>query len=475
MKTIIKRRFRNKLTSLAVAAACVGGLGFQSTAMAGTDANALGDLALVPYYTVRGNFVTGVHIINTGPHTQVVKFRMRRAEDSADALDVLLVMSPYDEWTGFISGSETDGITLGSDDKTCTAPAADANGKWKMPDINLTGAEEGYIEVIAMGQTTDETQAIAVAAKHDSNGVPKNCDEVRENFFARALPLPGGVISNQETKNFAEVSSTYVDSANDLKVSYFIRDPQSGMEFGNNAVHIKDFVPVSGAAMITNQETGLSSGDAAGFDFPDLDGGGKNTGAGDPATGPANRGLYDAVVRLDLGGAAILNDYSKNQSNGVTTDWVVTIPGQYLMVNPNPPSPAINERDLPVTATVEVWDREEKKYSSRNLVISPDAGRGKTTLPWEVNIVRWGDKSIFETPNARTISGFDAPYGWAKLTLASQTDNPQQIYNLTDPTGGTKAAPNNPVPVIGYAAWRRTFNNAEKNYGRIIEHSRIPQ
>ncbi len=436
--------------------------------MAATDATALGDLALVPYYTVRGNFVTGVHIINTGAHTQVVKFRMRRAEDSADALDVVLVMSPYDEWTGFISGSETDGIVLGSDDKTCTAPAADANGKWQMPNINLTGAEEGYIEVIAMAQTTDESQAIAIAAKHTSAGVPKNCDEVRENFFARALPLPGGVINNAETKNFAEVSSHYVDSANDLKVSYFIRDPQSGMEFGNNAVHIKNFSQV---AMMTNQELGLSSGNLAGFDFPDLDGGGANTGAGDPATGPAVRGLYDSVIRADLGGSAILNDWSQNGANGVTTDWVVTIPGQYLMVDPTPASPPINERDIPVTATVEVWDREEKKFSSRNLVISPNAGRGKTTLPWEVNIVRWGEQSIFENPNARKISGFNAPYGWAKLTLTSQTDNPQQIYDLTRPNQAG-AAPAYPVPVIGYAAWRRTFNNAEKNYGRIIEHSR---
>ncbi len=471
MKSTIRRTTQKKLLSLAVATTCIGGLGFMNNAAAAVDATALGDLALVPYYTVRNNFSTGVHVINTSEHTQVVKFRLRRAEDSADALDIVIIMSPHDEWTGFISGSEADGITLGSDDNTCTAPAADTNGKWLMPDINKAGAEEGYIEVIAMGQTIDETQPIAIAAKHDANGVPKSCDEVRQNFFKRSLPLPGGVISNAETKNFAEQSSTYTDSGNVLKVSFFIRDPQSGMEFGNNAVHIKDFLTQADGPSITNQETGLSSGDVAGFDFPDLDGTGKNIGAINGVGGTAARGKYDSVVRLDLGANAILNDWSKNPSNGVTTDWIVTIPGQYLMVNPAGGAGA-DRRDLPLTATVQVFDREEKEFNSRSLVISPNNGPGKTLLPDEVNIVRWGEQSIFESARPRKISGFNAPYGWARLSVAPTTDHPQSIYDLTDPTGATSAAPTEPVPMIGYAAWRRTFNNADKNYGRIIEHSR---
>ncbi len=469
MKNSTRQRNKKRLISAAVAAICVGGLGFQGNALASLDGTALGDLALVPYYTVRNNFSTGVHIINTSGHTQVVKFRLRRAADSADAMDINIILSPYDEWTGFITGSEADGITVGTEDKSCTVPQADANGKFPMPDINKAGAEEGYIEVIAMGQTVDETQPIAIAAKHTSAGVPKNCDEVLQNFYKWAPPLTGGVNSNSRTFNFANQKSDFVDSDNVLKVSYFIRDPQSGMEFGNNAVHLKNFLL---GAVMTQQETGISSGDRDGFDFPDLNGGGSN------AAAPGLHNRYDNVVRLDLGNAPtgavkIINDWSKNDSNGVSTDWVVTIPGQYLMVDPTQGLPTGDHRDLPLTAAFEIYNREEKKFNSRTLVISPSNGPGRTELPEEVNVIHWGDNSIFENPNARSVSGpnFNEPYGWAAVTVTPTTSHTQLIYDLSQ-VGPAGVAPNNRVPVIGFAAWRRTFNVAEKNYGRIVEHSR---
>ena len=90
-----------------------------------------------------------MHIINTSDETQVVKLRFRRASDSLDALDLNLVMSPRDEWTGFLN--DTDGtIRLTTQDTTCTAPLP-VNGGFSMPAIYREGADEGYIEVIAMG------------------------------------------------------------------------------------------------------------------------------------------------------------------------------------------------------------------------------------------------------------------------------------------------------------------------------------
>ena len=65
-----------------------------------------GDLALVPYYTVRGQWVTGIHIVNTSDSTQVVKFRFRRATDGMDALDFNVVMSPRDVYAGFLSDDQ---------------------------------------------------------------------------------------------------------------------------------------------------------------------------------------------------------------------------------------------------------------------------------------------------------------------------------------------------------------------------------
>lgn len=84
----------------------------------------LGDLALVPYYTVNGEWVTGIHIVNTSDKTQVVKFRFRRASDSLDALDFNIVMSPRDVYAGFLGDGDGD-IKWTADDTTCTVPVDD--------------------------------------------------------------------------------------------------------------------------------------------------------------------------------------------------------------------------------------------------------------------------------------------------------------------------------------------------------------
>ena len=142
----MKANFKPLGLAAAVAAATAGFAGAANAqSIAG---NGLGDLALVPYYTVQGDFVTGVHIINTSNLTQVLKLRLRRGSDSMDAMDIDLILSPYDEWTGYVDDSSGN-IVLATDDSSCTAPIR-ANGRFEMPATYRTGADEGYIEVIAI-------------------------------------------------------------------------------------------------------------------------------------------------------------------------------------------------------------------------------------------------------------------------------------------------------------------------------------
>ena len=124
-----------------------------------------GDLVLVPYYTVRDEWVTGLHIVNTSARTQVVKVRFRRATDAMDALDFNLVLSPHDVYAGFLSRDARGAIAWSSPDTSCIVPATQAK-RLHMPNLYRAGAESGYVEIIAMGAPVDERQPIALAARH---------------------------------------------------------------------------------------------------------------------------------------------------------------------------------------------------------------------------------------------------------------------------------------------------------------------
>jgi hypothetical protein len=504
----------------AVAAASVGYAGAvnaQATVAAETE---LGDLAIVPYYTVVDGYSTGVNIINTSEKTQVLKFRFRRAIDSMDALDFNVVMSPEDVYTGFI-GMEGDDITWTSNDNSCTAPDYDTGtNKFTMPPIFRSGAETGYIEIISMGSPTTETAPIAKAAKHGSDGVPANCADVRDNFFANVNSATGvadatdrGVLNSALTHQFTTTTdgevlepTTYVASPDSLKVSFFIKSDETGVEFGDNAVHIAGFM--SGPAM-TNQQTGIFSGDLQGFDHPDLNGGAPL----DLVTGTNGtpRGNYNQLRDI-LGAETLINDWSRNtvEALGATvdTDWVVTIPGQYVMLDlgtyltegpdacvrlstatalnaANPTSPigdvvACDYRDIPLTATFSVYDREEQGIivEEGDLVVSPQPPSTVTpsALKDEVNVIQWGVSPVLNAPTVVEVETPDgAKFGWASLETEPADDdlaicdfNPANsfAYECVTPVTGT-------TPIVGFTAWQRAFDaNPGSNYGRIVEHSR---
>ena len=511
-----------------------------------------GDLALVPYYTVRDQWLTGIHIVNTSDSTQVVKVRLRRATDGMNALDFNVVMSPQDVYAGFLSDDQNGNISWASPDSSCTAPATQAN-RLTMPPIYRVGAESGYVEIIAMGQAADD-QPIAVAAKHSATtSMPLDCAAVRSNFFAdgvaavaadpannqAAVAGKRGVLNNRQTYQPGVASAsdttiktggtnTYTDSGNVLKVSYFIRDNSTGIEFGDNAVHIADFL---GLPSITNQEYGIGSGDLNGFDFPDLDGTGLPNGA---ASSTIERGRFNRLRRQDvLGVDSMINEWSANPANGVEMDWVVTLPGQYTMLrlpqylaslgadrawvstidsagrpgfNPQCPRqamaanpataaaavPACDFRDLPLKLTYTAYNREESAGpppppATLQVGSQPPTARAATYLPKVANVIGFGGNSVLGQPDVDVTANLRQPFGWVEAQLESQSDpkvcqwDPSQ--DATSPSAAaanltldcaTSATGN--APVIGFAAWsRRLAANSEASYGRIVEHSDTPR
>jgi len=436
----------------------------------------VGDAAFVPYYTVQQDWVTGVHIINTSDLTQVIKLRLRRAEDSLDVLDFNLVLSPYDEWTGTIFGDDAE-MRFITEDNSCTVPELldNGDGRTYAPVFGprIDGAQEGYLEVIGMAQA-DDAQPISVNALHNANGVPKDCDAVRENFFVDA------VTDNDVTLGGTADSSVYESTENVLKVSYFIRDNESGIEFGNNAVHVKNF---SAETMMTHQQFGLENYANApveslyGWDFPDVRGGSSLNVA---------RTSYPPL-RNKLGASNVMNDWSYNPATGAATDWVITLPGQYAMVDFYQLQAGLEDddmwdyRDIPVTATFSVYDREEASAVPGGLNFSPSPAPDAAFLPYEVNVITWGGEDVLHSEYGTAVNpaeaGITSPVGWASLAIQSSDHGMGLAW--CDVAAGEQANNTcvmNPLveaaPMIGFAAWERTFaEDSDRNYGRIVEHS----
>ena len=513
MKTVFKP------LGLAAAVAAVTYAGAASAQTGSVSSRNVGDLGIIPYYTVQGGFATAIHIINTSGYTQVVKLRARRGVDSMDSLDFNLVLSPFDEWVGSmtmdsVSTGGDPAIKLTSNDTSCTAPAGvpTANGgqEWIMPSDGSVetlidfreGAEEGYIEVIAMAQPVSESEPIAIAAKHVA-GVPRDCGAVRSNFF-RATPTTKGVHAPNLTAQTCATSvacenapaaglelNDYTDSADDaLMVSWAVTDSNSGLEVGSNAVHIEGF---AGEAMMSNQQVQLlGQYDPLGYLFPDLDGGSPNIGT---------RGLYDGEVRPLLGASSVMNDWSSRNTDSfaVATDWVVTMPGQYLMLDQqryilslqaedadaaflicNPTN--CDYRDIPVGLNITYFDREEGEFTPEEggLVVSPaiNVTPDGIALPYEVNVIEWNvdADAILDSQYGVSFSPlFEEDRGWARLGVTPTALKNQAVWDYpADPNAEGTVTPvaNVAVPIVGFAAWERNFpNNSAANYGRAIDHA----
>jgi len=387
------KQFQQYGLAAAVASIAAGSVAVNATEVSNKE---VGDLALIPYYTVLDGKNTGMHIINTTESTQVVKVRLRRGADSKDALDFNLVMSPLDEWTANIGAGGSTGVKVTTNDTTCTVPEFPAGGA-EMPDTYAEGATEGYIEIIGMGQAASELQGLAVAAEHGTTGVPASCALVRNHFFrvdaddvatasvkgthtsgllssglcnATAVAAAATGAACYASATAVSAGAAYVPSGTDaekaiatynlsslvdtndqaLKVSYFITDSTGGLEAGDNAVMIEGF---ASAPMATNQQP-LSFGtagklqyDPLNFELPNLAYGAypSSVTARAPAAGlsgltgaasAARDGSLFTDLRAAIDTTSLINDWASIETDDgtVATDWVVTLPGQYAMANP---------------------------------------------------------------------------------------------------------------------------------------------
>lgn len=482
-----------------------------------------GDLAIIPYYTVKDGINTGMHIINTTDSTQVIKVRLRRGTDSKDALDFNLVMSPRDEWTANIGAGGANGVVVTTNDNTCTVPEFPEGGA-EMPSTFAEGATEGYVEVIAMAETVAETSHMALAAKHqDATGAPLSCAIVRQNFYrVMDADVADGNVRGTHTSELASSGvctgvntstllgndvasalgvcvagtaqniSTMQDSDdNALKVSFMLTDPNGGLEAGDNAVMVEGF---SGDAMMTNQQPlsfgtdGLLNYDALNFELPNLAYGAYPSASGRTGTNTTDGTKWDGVADA-LDADSIMNDWAgfATEDGTVDADWVVTLPGQYVMVDPicdiyttyseaNATAAAAcastaaaaylaagadqNQLPLLVASNVDggaliqgsnmnLWDREEMPLAGEetpptpedpDLGFSPGGSSGdpadpdiNVVLPYEVNVIAFGedgaDSAVMSDLKLTVTPPATYDRGWARLDIESTNAAPA-VWNI---------------------------------------------
>jgi len=554
--------FKKLSISSAVAVATASLAGVANSAMTNTD-NA-GDAAIIPYYNVADGYVTGVHLINTAAGTTAVKIRLRQRSDSEDVLDFNVVLSPHDVWTGLVKADPTTGaVTMTSSDTTCTVPLMTASGL----SAGLV-ADEGYIEIFSMGHPVSEAEPVAVAATHKA-GVPNNCEFVKDNFkrandegyswvptgtpdgvWDTDLTGATGKIGAQTVTSFQ--ATRWVDGTDTLKVSWFIREADAGWEVGNSAQHIANFLSVPS---LSNQSSALTGGfetyaDPLGFDYPNMNGGSvlvNGSGAAasivaktwvagvdnDTVTGAngtyftASVGQRGALAALNTGTDLYRNSasndwvYKVGDGTEITSDWVVSFPGQINLCRDTNDIGFTNANGVAtsaskgVTITMTSWDREEATYTitpDDDIVVSPappGAIIPTAALDEEVNILRISDDGAdsvgaFSNAEAAVVSANGYESGWARLTLAGNANKKACDYApYAKPTTGTesvrydndarvavdattkKALETNmawnkstvssgdvDVFTLGYAAWKKVrADEPGANYGRAVEHS----
>lgn len=400
-----------------------------------------GDAAIIPYYSFRGDFTTGIHITNTSPHTQVVKVRFHRGSNGIQIFDFNLVLSPYDVWTGSIGKS--DGIPIvTTGDTTCTVPAFPSGGV-QLPQSYSQIAGEGYIEIIGMAQTVSEEEPIAVSAKHIA-GVPRDCEDVRQNFYRVSNEEfdegveHRGVHHSELTSNGIEFSRYTDTDDSSLVASFMITDTVSGEEFGSRAATING---LASEPMMTNQSRPVytSNGqlryDPYNLNLPNFVQGSylhsrstdrisnHNGSSGHVSTDPAGTLFID--FRKAMGVDQVIGEWATRSSSqgSITASLVLTMPAQYAMRNDLcvlwtqlgncNTFQDFDERPLLLYSGasdskmyfLNFYDREEAKIDTfeldeveDDLVFSglPDSGGIETeeellpgTLPWAVNVLNW--------------------------------------------------------------------------------------
>ncbi|TYC60132.1 hypothetical protein ETQ85_06385 [Zoogloea oleivorans] len=472
-------------------AATLGALSGVSNAAMTVAQNGVGQINILPYYTVQNGNTTLISIANTDElNGKAVKVRFRGAQFSDDVFDFQVFLSPADVWTAAVT---LDGnvARLTTNDNSCTLPAkADLNQKFvtaRLLDANKAqGTREGYVEIINMGDipVSAVPDSLYVATKHVNGVAPCTTavligDVAAPNDLTGKLTNPktgltsfATIINVANSKAFT-VPATALNQIDGVTGLPSLVVPVRYSRQANLTTGTLSFGSVSPA--FASAQTADSVFDPATgnvkmyeFDLPDLS----------TPYGTANAAAQLAELQTALAKGSVVTEYATDDSILASTDVVLSQPTRrYYYTWTDTPTAATDP--LRTLATVDgatgvyssldadtnsvtvgapsVYDREERTVSAENnIVISPNPqGSATWTLIGEVSVV-----------SINNGAGKTGALG-AEITAQDYTFAYNDGLVRLSTTAGVQA-----LPVIGFTAVN-VFNAsaggaAGTNYGQVL-------
>lgn len=433
--------------------------------------NGLGQVAIVPFYTTRGND-TYISIVNTDPDNVIyVKLRFREADNSRDARDFNIALSPNDVWTGVVT-QNAEGVPLvQSGDESCTGPnllesqatrpglrgvaftAVDYNGGTSLrrdaaadEDVQLDRTEDGHFEIIMMGvdqpamgaDTAEADRNLAGYATHDSGYF--NCSVVADGMDPIDRPVAGMATSwadqIEAPIDVMKVAANFIDVDSGVAAmipSYML---QAFSDAANPQAPASIFPNLSNA--LPTETTQIINGQVVADQF---------------------QFGSEAVSSLIMA-TSVLNEYAVGGAGAALYDWVVTFPTKNFFVDaalmasvgipvtPGAARPPFSEYFQLVTqengaviiapgnglscefVTFGYFDREENfpqdPDNPPEFSPLPERQPERDALCFEVQTLQFGDAPVLNGRNNYGVpleDGFNS--GWMRLSfLGAATQNP---------------------------------------------------
>lgn len=451
-----------KMKKKILSAAIVASMGMGSAHAVNLSQDGTGEVAIVPYYTVRStsdsaNYETLISIVNTTDEVKALKVRFLEAMNTTEVYDFNLYLSPKDVWTGAVQLDADTGIPeINTGDSSCTVPAlSDSNNDFLTFAIssseNPTSARlmEGYIEVFEMAVITDATMRTAIT---HVNGTPSNCGTVNNEFLDGAWNVAGDT-----------------EPTGGLMVSAALINVGDGTEIGMPVTHLEAFSNVANHASTGDTDPTLADVTPA-TSLTIVN----SSAAGQPLM------VFDEdwVTPIDAVSAilmtdSVMNEYTVNSAVDASTDWVVTFPTKRPHVNGLTRAPftsmwSSTSLTACETTTTSYWDREEQQVTS-GILPSPQPADARLALCWEANVVNIGNSDVLASENVDVDMAVSFDNGWINMGF-------NEAGHVLSNGAGTNHYQG--LPAIGFRATRLGNANVgvgaaysvgeEHGYNRII-------